>query len=243
MKDIDQGELGRVLLEIQKLDTEILGLRRDIEGLADTHKLAELRKRLEEAEKALAGAEEDLEERKHGQHKLDGELDILSTKIKKEEEKLFSGTVMNPKELSAIQSEILSLRKKSDEMETEDLEMMEIIDRARLEVEETGRFAEEVSSEERNASREYEQELIRKEKQLVELEKKRDALKLGVEDEEILALYENLLETKGGLAVAVIENGKNCGGCHVEFSRSQIDRFQHDEGIFRCEYCRRILVK
>ncbi|MBU4386505.1 MAG: hypothetical protein KKH73_05870 [Actinobacteria bacterium] len=242
MSDIGPGELGETLRDIQNLDTEILGLRREIEGLAEKYNLDGLLGRLGEARKAQASAQKDLDGLKHDQHKLDGELDLLSSKIKKEEEKLFSGTVMNPKELSAIQVEILGLRKKSDKMETEDLEMMEAIDRGNLEVEKTGQQAEESSADERKARDEYDRELAEKEHQVREFEGKRDVLKRGVE-EETLALYEKLLESKGGLAVAVIDQGRNCGGCHIEFSRTQIDRFQHGEGMFRCEYCRRILVK
>lgn len=243
VSDIDAGELGELLLSIQKLDTEILGLKRDIEGLAEKHNLGGLLEQLGKTKEARAEAQKNLDDITHDQHKLDGELALLSSKIKKEEEKMFSGTIMNPKELSAIQAEIFSLRKKSDEMETGDLELMEAIDGGRAEVEETGRMVEEVSAEERRARDEYDRGLVEKEHQVGELEGERNKLKQEVPDEDILALYEELLESKGGLAVAVIDHGRNCGGCHIEFSRTQIDRFQHDEGVFRCENCRRILVK
>jgi len=46
-----------------------------------------------------------------------------------------------------------------------------------------------------------------------------------------------------GLAVVGILQGRSCGGCRIDFSRTQIDKYQHEEGVFRCEYCRRMLVK
>lgn len=229
-------------MSIQKLDTEMLGLKRDIERLAEKHNLGGLLEQLEKAKEAQAEAQKILDDITHDQRKLDGELDILSSKIKKEEEKMFSGTVMNPKELGAIQVEIFSLRKKSDEMETRDLELMEAIDGGSVEVEKTRRMVEDVSTEERRAQDEYDRELAKNEHRISELEGERDRLKQEVPEEDVLALYEELLENKGGLAVTVIDNGRNCGGCHIEFSRTQIDRFQHDEGTFRCEHCRRILV-
>jgi len=243
VSDIDESELGSLLLSMQKLDTEILGLKRDIEGLAEKHNLGGLLEQLEKAKEAQAEARKHLDEITHDQHKLDGELDLLSSKIKKEEEKMFSGTVMNPKELGAIQTEIFSLRKKSDEMETGDLELMEAIDGGSAEVEKTGRLVEEISAEEKKARDEYDRELVKKEHLIGELEVERDKLKQEVPDEDVLDLYEELLESKGGLAVTGIDHGRNCGGCHIEFSRTQIDRFQHNEGVFRCEHCRRILVK
>jgi hypothetical protein len=242
VNEIIQDKLGGTLLEIQELDTTILGLKKEIKRLEDKHRLGELRELLNEDRDKLAVEERSLEGLEHRQHKLDGELDILSEKIGKEEGKLFSGTIMNPKELSGIQAEILSLRKKRDEMETEDLEMMEEEDRIHSEVERSKGVVEEMSAKEREARNSYEKELEEKENGVKELEKAREALK-GTVDEDTLAVYDKLLEDKGGIAVVRIEKGSHCGGCHIEFSSSKIDQFQHEQGIFRCEYCRRILVR
>ena len=242
MNEISEDELGQRLLEIQDLDTRIFGLKREIEGLEDKHRLGELLEQLDESRGKLTAEEKSISDLEYRQHKLDGKLDLLSEKIKKEEQKLFSGTIMNPKELSGIQAEILSLRKYRDEMETEDLEMMEVVDGARLEKERAGKATEDVSAREREARDLYKKELTEKKQQVKELGKERDVIRKAV-DEDTLAVYDKLLEGKGGLAVARIEKGRNCGGCHIEFSSSQIDRFQHEQGIFRCEYCRRILVK
>ena len=242
MNEISQDKLGERLLEIQELDTGIIGLKREIGSLEDKHRLGELHEQLKESGDRQAVEEKSLVDLEHRQHKLDGELDILSEKIGKEEGKLFSGTIMNPKELSSIQAEILSLRKKRDEMETEDLEMMEEEDGIRFEVERARSAVEELSANEREARDSHRKELAEKERQVKESEKERDSLKKAV-DGDTLAAYEKLLEDKGGIAVVRIEKGSNCGGCHIQFSSSKIDQFQHEQGIFRCEYCRRILVQ
>jgi predicted nucleic acid-binding Zn-ribbon protein len=242
VNEIGQDKLGETLLEIQELDTTIFDLRREIENLADKLRLGELLAQLEESRDKLAAEEGSLAGLEQRQHKLDGELDLLSEKIGKEEGKLFSGTIMNPKELSGIQAEILALRKKRDEMETEDLEMMEEEDRINLELERARSAVEEVTAREQDARDFYEKELAEKENRVKELEKERDGLKEAV-DEDMLEVYDKLLEGKGGIAVVRIEKGRNCGGCHIEFSSSKIDQFQHEQGVFRCEYCRRILVQ
>ena len=242
MSDIEPEETARTLREAQEFDTRILGLRREIEGLADKHRLAELHAELEGAEEAQAAGESELDEIKHKQLKLDGELDLLSQKIEKEEARMMSGTIMNSKELQAIQQEIFSLRKKRDDMETEDLEEMEAIDSLRLAINNANEKVESVTIGERDAKRAHDDELAEKEAEVARLEAARDELKQKLE-EETVAAYEKLLATKDGLAVAEIVQGRSCGGCHIEFSRTQIDRFQHEEGVFRCEYCRRMLVK
>ncbi len=242
MSPIEPEETARTLKDVQEFDTRILALKRGIEGLADTHHLPELREELEKAKASREGLEADLDEIKHKQLKLDGEVDLLSQKIEKEEARMMSGTIMNPKELQSIQQEIFSLRKKRDEMETEDLEEMEAIDDLRAALEAAGKAVEEVTTEESEAVRAYEAELAEKEAEVARLEAERDELKKGL-DEDTVEAYEKLLSTKDGLAVVQIVQGRSCGGCHIEFSRTQIDRFQHEEGVFRCEYCRRMLVK
>lgn len=242
MSELGPRELGETLLEIQKYDTRVFELRNEIEGLAEKHNLQGLAEDSGRAESALREEKQKLEEINHEQHKLDGELELLSGKIKEEEQKLFSGQVMNPKELSAIQQEIISLRKRSDEMETEDLELMEAMDASSSRIEELEKGLAEVRELESGARREYERELAEKEEQVLENESRRDVLRARV-DRETLDLYDKLLVRKGGLAVVPIEEGSNCGGCHIQFSLTQIDKFQHTEGIFRCDVCGRILVK
>jgi predicted nucleic acid-binding Zn-ribbon protein len=240
--ELGAGEIGRTLLEIQELDTRLFSLERQIETLADKHRLDELKSRIEATRAELGNKEIELEELKSRQLKLDGELDLLTVKVKKEEEKLFSGTIMNPKELSAIQAEILSLRKKRDEMETQDLEEMEDIDRLRSDVGSGGESLVNVEAEERDAIAAYQKERAEEEEEVKVLEAERDELKSRL-DPETVSMYEDLLSKRGRQAVVRIEKGMTCGGCHIEFSRTQIDRFQHEDEVFRCEFCRRILVK
>jgi predicted nucleic acid-binding Zn-ribbon protein len=240
--DIGPEELAQTLREMQDLDTRVFGLEREIEALADKHQLGELEAELSEVRGSQASSEAQLEELEHRQHKLDGELDLLVGKVKKEEGKLFSGTIMNPKELSAIQAEIFSLRKKRDEMETEDLEEMEGIDALRAEIASAKERTALMAEKERQAKSAHDADLEEKRSEIASLSIQRNNLKVKLPPE-IAQNYEKLLEDKGGLAVVPILMGRSCGGCHIDFSRSQIDRFQHNEGVFRCEYCRRILVK
>ena len=242
MSEIEPAELAGMLRRVQQLDTETIGLKRQIDDLAGKHRLDELRDDLESAGRTRGERDVELSELQQRQHKLDGELELLSQKIEKEESRMMSGTIMNSKELSAIQAEIMSLRKKRDEMETEDLEEMEELDGFRLEIKKAEELIARVTEQERLARKAYEDELAEKQRELAELEAQRDALKERL-DPETVAIYEKLLKQMDGLAVVEIIQGRSCGGCRIEFSRTQIDRFQHEEGVFRCEFCRRMLVK
>lgn len=242
MSDIGPAEEARILREIQAFDTRILGLRRQIDGLEEKHGLGELRLELEAAEREQAALEAEMTEMEHRQHKLDGELELLVGKMEKEEARMMSGTIMNPKELSAIQAEIFSLRKKRDEMETEDLEEMEAIDSLHQRLADEKEHIAGVTGRLAAATAEFEEELASEQAQVASLQSERDELKALLDPETVRA-YEKLLADKDGLAVVEIIQGRSCGGCRIEFSRTQVDRFHHGEGVFRCEYCRRMLVK
>lgn len=242
MSDIGPAGQAGALRELQAFDTRIIGLERQIAGLEDKHGLGELRQELEASRRRQADLEAELEEHEHSQHKLDGELELLVGKMEKEEARMMSGTIMSPKELSAIQAEIFFLRKKRDEMETEDLEEMEAIDSLRQRVAGAKEDVAAVTDRLAEATAAFEEELAKEREQVSSLEGERDLLKGGL-DPETVSAYEKLLAEKDGLAVVGIINGRTCGGCRIEFSRTQIDLFHHGEGIFRCEHCRRMLVK
>lgn len=240
--EIDLGFLNQRLLEVQELDTQIIGFKHEIEKLADKHHLGEFQGEVEGVRATLELRQKELDDLGQRQRKLDGELEALMRKIKVEKDKLFSGTIMNPKELAGINEEIQSLEKRRDEMETEDLELMEAIDGSGEEVNAAEKKLSEASAGLDSAKSDYNAELADLEVHVRERKEERDLLKKDL-DEDTLELYEKLLGSKAGLAVVRIEQGRSCGGCHIEFSMSQVDKFQHEEGYFRCEHCQRILIK
>ena len=61
---------------------------------------------------------------------------------------------------------------------------------------------------------------------------------------DLVALYERIRESSGGLAAALLRGGR-CGGCRLELSgvdRAAVKAADPDE-VVRCEECRRILVR
>ena len=58
---------------------------------------------------------------------------------------------------------------------------------------------------------------------------------------ELLELYDDLRRQKKGIGAAAIVDGV-CQACHEKLSAMELDRLKRDDGIKRCEYCRRIVV-
>ncbi|HEY8933305.1 MAG TPA: C4-type zinc ribbon domain-containing protein, partial [Rariglobus sp.] len=59
-------------------------------------------------------------------------------------------------------------------------------------------------------------------------------------DAAVLPLYERLLKTKGGVAIAPMHEGK-CGGCHMKLVASTVIKVQAGRDVAQCEDCGRIL--
>ena len=75
--------------------------------------------------------------------------------------------------------------------------------------------------------------------EIAELKSERERL-AGSADATVLPLYERLLKTKSGVAIAPMHEGK-CGGCHMKLVASTVIKVQAGKDIAQCEDCGRIL--
>ena len=112
------------LLELQTHDSEIARLAHRKSTLPEAQRLTEVNGQLEELAADLEIAEKQSTEIGREQDRLEGEIGILEQKTQREESRLFSGGVSNPKELSSLQAEVAMLKKKRSELDDQLLEVM-----------------------------------------------------------------------------------------------------------------------
>ena len=174
------------------------------------------------------------------QQRFEHEIDSISQKISSEEKRLFDGSIVNAKELEAIQHELDNLNKRRSDREDELLallEQKEVLDDLALQ-------AATVASESRRQVEETvaaaEEELVRVLVELKAHEADRDRI-VPLLDPELVELYEDLRKTKKGVGAAALVDGV-CQGCHEQLSASELDRMKRSDGVKRCDRCRRILV-
>jgi predicted nucleic acid-binding Zn-ribbon protein len=79
----------------------------------------------------------------------------------------------------------------------------------------------------------------RMEAEKIEVSAEREGLVKNV-PESVLPLYNRLMKSKAGLAVAPLRDGK-CEGCHMKLIASTIMKVQTAKEIAQCEDCGRIL--
>ena len=237
--DVEPAVLQR-LLDLQTEDTAIKRLEEKKAALPEAARLRELTDVLDEltSDLEIATKQDDEVAREHS--RLEGEIELLDQKIAREEQRMFAGTVSNPKELSSLQAEVESLKRKKGALEDQLLEVME-------QRESSAATVERITVEKNQASAESE-ELTGKvgvlvadiDGQLAQHSSQRDQVAAGL-PADLLSLYERIREQKHGVGAAALEQG-TCQGCHTKLPQKEIERMRAEGGLQRCDNCRRILV-
>ena len=228
------------LLALQGVDLAVDRMRARQQQLESAEEAITARARVDEIERAIGELRLALGGVDREAQRLENDADMIGRKADAEEKRLYDGSVANHKELESIQHEVASLRDRRRRVDDELLERM--VEREDLETKITGgeaqlRDANDRLSQIRGAAG---TELEDIERGLVERAGEREAL-LPEFDEELLRMYEELRRSKRGVGVAALVDGV-CQGCHQKLSPMYIDRLKRAGDIWRCEYCRRILV-
>jgi uncharacterized protein len=228
------------ILELQELDSSIDRLTQHREQLEEGEAIAAVRAETEEAESRLGELRLGLDAVGRESSRLEHEIESMGSKLAAEEKRMYDGSIANTKELGALQHEISSLKDRRSRAEDELLEQM--VRREDMEARATTAEAELAAVRARldAVGGDSVRELQEVEAGLTDRRNERDALVPAL-DEELLELYEDLRRQKKGVGAAAIVDGV-CQACHEKLSAVELDRLKHDDGIKRCEYCRRIVV-
>jgi predicted nucleic acid-binding Zn-ribbon protein len=235
-------EAQRRLLDLQAIDTTLQQLehrRRTLPEISEantlTHAIAGLEDNRIRAQVSVDDIDRDI-------RRLEGDIEQVRSRSDKDAARLQAGT--GPaRELEALQHEITSLRRRQSELEDSELELMEQRETAQAAVDDV--IAKLASSRE----------------SLTAIEAKRDAAFAEIaKDEEwkasarkplaadlpadLVALYDKIRETSGGLGAALVRSGR-CGGCRIELSGGERARVKAaaEDDVVRCDECRRIMVR
>ena len=212
---------------------------------ADEASLKEVRARLEDeseinaARARLQKLTAELDKRAPLRRTLESSLARLEERLQAAEQRLYGGAVTNPRELSASEEERRLLQEQRGAEEDRMLDVM-------------------VEIEELQSSRDATQELLGRletdrEAEYADLLQRQDALVVRIDELRrgrqritpeipvaMLSVYESLLKTRGGHAVAKVERGL-CQGCRLALPTMENQRAKSSQGIVQCSSCRRIL--
>lgn len=222
------------LYQLQHLDIELQDRRQVIDEV--TRQLSE-NQALLAAESQLASQKQQLAEANKIQKDFEWELEDVREKSKQLRNKLYGGTVKNPKELVNLENESEILRKKTRGKEDELLELMSQIEDLEANIGASTKELEEMTQEWQQKQEILNAKKTRTETELAGLSQTRGELAQEISPD-VLDLYERIRSTKGQ-AVAKVEQGR-CQGCYITLPISQWQRARSGE-LVQCSSCNRVL--
>ncbi len=229
-------QIAAALFQLQQLDLELerFGAEQQavVSSLKGTAILQQLRSEQNMAQQQLRSALQ-------AQNEAEWALEDLVNRLKTKEQRLYSGTVTNPKELSALQQEVQHLREQQSRQEDKVLETMDASETLQERVQQKAEAlqrAEEAWAKESAA-------LVTRRDQLEargqELQTKRTQLTSGI-SADLINRYEALRRSKQGRAVSKVEQG-SCQWCRVILTPSELQRVRASTELQMCTNCGRIL--
>ena len=230
------------LLELQKIDTQILQAEHRAQNLPEKLEISQLTNQISELTAQRNQLSVDQSDIKRELAKAEEDVEQVRVRKQKDESRLASGTG-SAKDLENLQHEVATLERRISELEEVELEVMVRFE----EIEKTvAALAAEVSALEAQKSSvetvaNEKLEIITKE--LEKLRGDRKDLASSIESE-LLKLYEKIRADRGGIGAAEIIR-KRCTGCQLDLTAADAARFAatSSDEVIRCEECRRILVR
>ncbi|MBA7705995.1 hypothetical protein ES703_114839 [subsurface metagenome] len=227
-------KVAKQLYQLQEVDLELESNEQALNQIAS--QLGESQA-VVRAQAELKLEHQRLEELKREQHSAEWEIDDLITKLATAEEKLYSGSIRNPKELTNLQHDVDGLKARRNQLEDETLETMNQVELATASVASIGTKLKKLEVEWHNQQQQLSTDMKQLQTILSDLKHKRQQLSTKI-DPIAVEFYHELKKQKG-TAVAKIEQGICCG-CRISLSTAELQQARSDS-LVHCSSCGRIL--
>jgi predicted nucleic acid-binding Zn-ribbon protein len=177
------------------------------------------------------------------QAKADADVEQVKARRTRDRERMDAGQITNPKDLERMQHELTSLDRRISTLEDEELEVMEQLEEAQASLTELS--AQVAAADERLSGLVTSRDLKAAEID-AELDRLTGERAPAVEGlpEDLLALYDRLRASKGGVGAAELRQ-RRCNGCQLTIDNAELAviRAKPSNEVVRCEECQRILVR
>jgi predicted nucleic acid-binding Zn-ribbon protein len=226
--------LARRLYELQSIDLEIQSFR---ETLAQLDLQIGADEVVLKAKADLDAMKKHLAETSQKCRDMEWETEDLRKSISKLNEKLYGGKVGNPKELMSLEQELENFNTKLKGKEDDLLELMTEEEVTRKSIAIQSERVVRLEADWQQQQKVLVQKKHEVEKQLLELDKKRQEAASSI-DSQALSLYEGL-RLKRGQAVVRVEQGM-CQGCRITLPMNEWQRAKSGT-VVQCSSCGKIL--
>jgi predicted nucleic acid-binding Zn-ribbon protein len=224
------------LYDLQQIDSAIdaakAGLAAVEEQLGESEELIASRQAVEERREALKGLRDQ-------QRDQEWQVEDLRSRLATVEQKLYGGSVPNPRELAGLKEEADVFSGQIRRLEDELLNLMVGADEAAAAQKEAKSSLAAVEARWGKDQQDLLGQKERLEAELAELGQGRDR-ESGRLDPRVLSTYERLRESRQGRAVAKVERGM-CQGCRITLPVGVLQKARTGFEVVQCVSCERIL--
>jgi len=233
-------ERTTALLELQEVDLGILRTQKRLDEMPEKRAILETRKKTRDVTALRAKAEELVSRLASAVSKHEDECSMIATKIDEEQAKLMTGDVTNPKEVMHITREMDALKRRKDKLEMEEIELMERVEKANGQVAKVDTALGQLAAKETSITDQYKAKGSEMMKEIEQLKKRREQLAEAL-DAKMLASYESLRASKGGVGVGRLD-GVMCTACRMDLPAERVAELKVGPEIAICPHCHRLIV-
>ena len=231
------------LLDVQALDSRLDVLRHRAATLPENAELRRLSAEIAELRSAEGTLRTEVDDLTREQRRADADVEQVKARRVRDQQRLDSGAVRNPKDLERLQHELISLGRRIGDLEDAELEVMERLETAQGALADVRARVQQVAAQGREltATRDRVATEVQAEAEAVTVERAEAVTGLPPE---LLALYDQLRAQKDGVGAANLR-ARRCEGCSLQLDSAELARIAElrSDEVVRCEECGRILVR
>lgn len=233
------NSVQQALLKLQKIDLEVLALKKAYAQHQAHTKVAEIDKALQ----TLGATQEKLEAQKHEVEKTitAGHDEIEAAKAKIQTDQLELARTSDPRTTQALSKDVDAHTRRIDKIEFDEVKLLEEVDELSSKI---GTISDKVEklTEAKSKTVEGLAQLKAKVDQKLESLSALRAQALEIVGDDIARTYESLNKTGNGVAVGEFIN-HTCTVCRVKLATTQIDEILEKSGSYAiCPSCKRMIV-
>lgn len=231
---------GERLLALQEKDLAITRAEKMLDELPEKMAVLQLRKRLKDIDGVREKAAAYCRKAQAMVTRSNDEAASIQQKIDAEQEKVLSGQVTNPKELTNLTRELDALKRRKDAVEFEELKLIEKADAGEAQLAKVEAALAEGAAREAELIEEYKAKGGEMNRDIARMKAEREKLAAAVGGE-LLARYEALRASKHGIGAGSLK-GEICTACRTQIPSGTVQQLRSGPSIAECPNCHRILI-
>jgi predicted nucleic acid-binding Zn-ribbon protein len=231
------------LLDVQSKDSTLARLAHRRTSLPEHERIAALLAQAHELNGQQVEAETEVGDLERAQRKFDSEVEQVRQRRVRDEDRLSSGVITNPKDLASLQHELGALDRRISTLEDEELEIMEQLEEAQARLIDVTKDVERVRSDLERETAARDADVADIDSEIATVKIARDSLASGL-PADLVTLYDKVRGQHSGLGAAALR-ARRCEGCRLEINGADLRELagKPDDEVLRCPECSRILVR